>query len=292
MSDIDELQSVLERVSQREAAAQKRAVIYTAIPIIVAILLIWVTWRQVSQATTELDQAKAELSNTEQQLDESNRQLAEAQTLTTALEKQLTQTKDELDILGPQLLELQEKAKTLELQVQQSQQEITNLQAQRDNLSEQVEFLTIQVQESRIFENKLFEGDMFVIVKNLFAYDGQRSLLETILSLQTESSWEAGGLGPSGFDSPGFAAYVLKEHGLLAADPEDVHYSLMDQLEPNNTGTPQLGDVIFYESGYAMFYFQDPETGEDFVIGMTTFGVIPLEYDFAPIRFIRHVNYP
>jgi len=49
MSYEEELQSVLERVSQRESLAQRRAIFYTLIPILVGAVLIWVTWQQVAQ---------------------------------------------------------------------------------------------------------------------------------------------------------------------------------------------------------------------------------------------------
>jgi len=48
-----------------------------------------------------------------------------------------------------------------------------------------------------------------------------------------------------------------------------------------STDSPQTGDLIFYATGYTMFYFRTYE-GEPFCIGMTPVGIAPLKIDFGP----------
>lgn len=45
---------------------------------------------------------------------------------------------------------------------------------------------------------------------------------------------------------------------------------------------PHTGDLAFYPSGYALFYFEDPHGGP-FVLGMTPFGITALKPDFATV---------
>jgi hypothetical protein len=44
--------------------------------------------------------------------------------------------------------------------------------------------------------------------------------------------------------------------------------------------TPRAGDLLFYEAGYALFYFLEAGN-RPFVIGMTPFGITSLKPDFA-----------
>ena len=39
--------------------------------------------------------------------------------------------------------------------------------------------------------------------------------------------------------------------------------------------------MIFYDTGYTMFYFSD-ERGHAFYVGMTTAGIVALEIEFGP----------
>jgi hypothetical protein len=89
-------------------------------------------------------------------------------------------------------------------------------------------------------------------------------------------TWRLGGQSPDvGFDSPSFAAFVLRRAGALGADTSG---QLRDRLE--RVTTPRAGDLAFYEAGYALFYFLD-ENSRPFVISMTPFGVVAPEPDFA-----------
>jgi len=59
----------------------------------------------------------------------------------------------------------------------------------------------------------------------------------------------------------------------------------MQSLPP--TATPEVGDLVFYPAGYALFRFEDGR-GSPFVIGMTPQGIIALDPDFSkPIGAAR-----
>jgi hypothetical protein len=59
-------------------------------------------------------------------------------------------------------------------------------------------------------------------------------------------------------------------------------------LEP--VTEPSIGDIVYYEGGYSMFYFEI--NGEQFVIGMTPLGIIAQRINFASILGYLHVPYP
>lgn len=284
MSYEDELQSVLERVNERAAITQRRALIYTLIPIFVGAVLIFVTWQQVSKATEELNRTETKLADAQGALSISEEQNVE-------LQKKLVETTSTLEALQRQVDDLQIQSNQLNDDIKANQAELLSLQAERDLLSEQVSDLSVQVEQSGVLRNKFFDGDILVILKDMSGdFPSQTEMLREILNQQQVSSWLAGGIGPVGFDSPGFAAYMLTQKGLINGSPEELHYKLLNLLP--NIETPENGDIIFYRGGYTMFYFQDPFTQENFVIGMTPFGIVAMKYDFAERIGIGDVVYP
>ncbi|HEU4618110.1 MAG TPA: hypothetical protein VFV10_08710 [Gammaproteobacteria bacterium] len=120
--------------------------------------------------------------------------------------------------------------------------------------------------------------------------------LGTILDLRSRNvSWSLGGTDPSrGFDSPSFAAFVLKEHGALppdaAGDGDLSQRSRRLLASLPQADTPQPGDLVFYPAGYALFWFQD-QRNRPFVIGMSPSGIVALEPDFAQRLGVRRPAY-
>ena len=62
----------------------------------------------------------------------------------------------------------------------------------------------------------------------------------------------------------------------------------MDTLAPATQ--PQPGDVVFYPSGYALFWFVD-HNQQPFVVGMTPNGIVALEPNFAERIGVRRPSY-
>jgi cell wall-associated NlpC family hydrolase len=127
-------------------------------------------------------------------------------------------------------------------------------------------------------------------------FPGSESLLLDILDLrQRRAKWKLGGQSlQEGFDSSSFAMYVLKQKratGIELKSGEsllDASRDLYNRLSP--TTQPKTGDLVFYPSGYAMFYFQDQREG-NFVLGMTPFGITALKADFAKPGGYRQVQW-
>lgn len=95
-------------------------------------------------------------------------------------------------------------------------------------------------------------------------------------------SWKLRGSTPQeGFDSPGFATFVLSRMHTRTPVKMEMRYSLRDHVPA--TDSPNPGDLIFYEPGYAMFYLRDQQ-GQPFCIGMTPMGIVALDIDFGPRR--------
>jgi cell division protein FtsB len=135
----------------------------------------------------------------------------------------------------------------------------------------------------------------FVDLKAIYSrYPRQARILDHIFNLREEGvRWRLGGQHPAeGFDSPSFAAYVLREAGLPGGDTVpgesllESSRKLYERLPP--TASPRVGDLVFYPAGYALFYFED-ESRRPFVIGMTPAGIAALKPDFAERVGVRRV---
>ena len=112
------------------------------------------------------------------------------------------------------------------------------------------------------------------------------TLFNVLFATEDKLRWKLGGRSPSeGFDSPGFAYYMLTDglsSGTSSVDPitpqESAREHLCGKLE--RVSKPRPGDLACYLGGYTMFYFKDSK-GKPFVIGMTPKGVVALDPNFA-----------
>lgn len=110
-------------------------------------------------------------------------------------------------------------------------------------------------------------------------YPARYYILAEIIDLRRNARWRLGGHSPSeGFDSPGFAAYILNKYSVMKIG-DSQRYRLRELLPP--AAVPEIGDLIFYETGYTMFYFKDTQD-RPFCIGMTPAGILALDIDFGP----------
>jgi hypothetical protein len=137
-------------------------------------------------------------------------------------------------------------------------------------------------------------------------------LLTEILEQQNRNlKWKAGGASPeTGFDSPRFAAWLLERSGVIGKDQfaaltsQDTlgaQHGLITKFPVLPNITPSDGDLVFYRSGYTMFYFKDfgrlqnigdPNLIPGFVAGMTPFGIAGLDPKFADQIGVAHIAYP
>ena len=93
-----------------------------------------------------------------------------------------------------------------------------------------------------------------------------------------EIKWHLGGNSPEqGFDSPSFATYIINKFSKTNVTAGE-RYKLKEILP--TTTKPKVGDLVFYEQGYAIIYFE--YRNQPFVVGMTPIGLASLTLEFGP----------
>ncbi len=130
------------------------------------------------------------------------------------------------------------------------------------------------------YKNKRFHFD-FKRDKELFSrYPKQTRMITEMRRMidANEIKWHLGGNSPEqGFDSPSFAAYIIYKYSKTNVSAGE-RYKLKEILP--TTTKPKVGDVVFYEQGYAMIYFE--YRNKPFVVGMTPIGLASLTLEFGP----------
>ena len=137
----------------------------------------------------------------------------------------------------------------------------------------------------------------YISVKHIAVNNpGVFDLLHNILTESRDIKWHLNGKSPEeGFDSPGYAAYVLKRAGkgqsvsFSDIGNSSIRQQLLAELPHKPINSPlQSGDLIIYKGGFSMFYFVEESSASshelrkrEFVIGMTPLGVTALEKHFA-----------
>jgi hypothetical protein len=159
----------------------------------------------------------------------------------------------------------QDKVVSLQARVTELNTQVTQSQAQIKALSKQLaEALNLQKQVYNLNWSDL---------KMMYVDNGSASeILGVIQNLKDHVHWGMSNTAAGGYNSPGFAKLVLQQLHRIPADGE------LGSL-PRDNEPPRVGDIVVYDSGYHLFYFRDHEKRE-FVIGMTPFGVVSLNYDF------------
>jgi hypothetical protein len=199
----ESIELLLDSVAAKERQARKRAMIYTVVPILLAVILLWFTSKQIVEARQEVNRYERMVNELEERL-----------------------------------------------------------------------------RESTQYVRHLVQLDWSILKELHSRYPRQANLLQEILRMRNgEVKWKLGGSSPAeGFDSPSFAAYLLEKNDLLPI-PFSERYR-MQELIPR-TSNPEVGDLIFYDTGYTMFYFEG-RYNEPFCVGMTPAGIVALEIHFGP----------
>ncbi|QIA08777.1 hypothetical protein [Draconibacterium halophilum] len=170
------------------------------------------------------------------------------------------------------------------------EENITNLNTiiseKADSIAEMRKVMELAVN----YKNKRYEFN-FAVDKELYSrHPKQAEMLSAIRRMIEEEqvNWKLGGNSPeTGFDSPSFASFMINRHSKTKVQAQN-RYQLRNELP--TSASPEVGDVVFYEHGYAMFYFE--YRGKPFVVGMTPLGLSSLQYDFGPKRLgFGKVNY-
>jgi hypothetical protein len=267
--------SLVRQAEQMERKARQRAVAFTLIPVILAGLLLWFTGYQIQQANQQLASIQATKQAVQAQKDH--------------LQTQLDQTQMDLTITQQTLISARQALSDTQVQLKQTEKDNEDLQKQLQDLNNRLDEVSKQLKLATDFSKYEYPGDWQEAIKLIASFNPrQGEILLDISGLQTATTWKSRGFSPAeGFDSPSFAAYVLGVRGLIK-DPASDRYRLQDVLPRRSK--PEVGDVVFYQAGYTMFYFDDG-SGNPFVIGMTPLGVLALKPDFAEVIGYGAVDY-
>lgn len=291
----EQLRLLLEKAEERERTARRRAVYYSLIPIVLAGLLLGVTAWQVRNAQQQLAAAKKDLAETtmatqrlKEELKSVNQELEEAQKAVTISKQDLAATKARLEQAERNTARLRQEASKYREQAGELQDQALGLMDELDTISREIGRQQILASKFREF---LFTEDPATVVQYLAStYPEQSKLYAEILEFQRSNiSWNPRGNSPGeGFDSPGFARYVLQKHHLLPTSRSGARD--LRQLLPRRE-SPRVGDIVFYEGNNVLFYFASGQNTH-FVMGMTHLGILAFRTDFERIEGYGEVQYP
>ena len=215
---------IINKIKVEENQSRKRMFLYSSVPLIFTIILIFISWFSVNKA---------------------NEKVIIADTKVNELNHEIHSLEEILKVKTDSIKELQ---KVYEFAV--------NYRDQRFKFS-------------------------YSIDKALFSrYPQQTRMLSDVRDMISDNriKWNLGGNSiENGFDSPSFAAFMLNKYSKTQV-PRNEIYKLFEFLEKTNK--PKVGDIIFFEYGYTMFYFE--YNNKPFCVGMTPVGVSSLNLNFGP----------
>jgi hypothetical protein len=273
-SSEEQFEALSQQIEQREQLARRRAWLVTLIPIILAVLFLTYTIWQIAQAEKTLAVRTSELSDVEKEIIILHTQLPEAQAGLSQAQK---------NVAAAQTMEADSRVK-----YSNAQTELANVQATQVLVSQQLATANADMLTARglaPYSCSLSPERL----KEFYGTGGTRAdMLDYLFILQKRNvPWNLHGFSiEDGFDSPNFALFVLKNFNLVPSDTQP-DKKPWDILPP--TSFPSDGDIVYYDSGYTMFYYNigiDPVYGEPIpcVIGMTPLGIQVLRIDFAAQR--------
>lgn len=252
----EQLRKMVEQVEQKERHRRRKALLYTLIPVLVAVGMLAMAASQVQKSSQAGIIPQTELAYNQKTLAVAETSLARpSSTSAGAIIPQTT------------LVAMQAKVNQLQMTV--------------TSQSSQLDFSQMAWQDS------YYQGDLQTVGQYIQSLEnlkkirpGPAKLLDQILA-NLKVPWKADGkFFLEGVNSPTYVSQILNPKQFRSIDQA----TLMKEL-PFKKDRPEIGDVVYYADGYSFFYFVD-EKGQDLVIGMTPFGVVALKYDFArPVGF-------
>lgn len=249
-------------MEERERRSRRRAWLVTIIPIIFAGLLLGYTVWQISIKQNELNQIEKNTSALRTHVPQAQSTLSAALTAQVAVETAKAQ-----------------------VQIELSQAQI-DLSTAQTALAEAEIQIALKEEAGRVLAEGQCKIDEMVLKEYSSDYTPQAQMLIFLLERQQMNiPWNPGGFSEAdGFDSPNFALYALERQGLMPAsvEPGTPPWQLLPTIS-----VPADGDIVYYQSGYTMFYYELPasygsQAARTCVIGMTPIGIISLPVDFAP----------
>ena len=275
----EQLESLSRKIEERERLARRRAWLVTIIPIFLAGLLLAYTIWQISIKQNELNQIERDTSALRTHVPQAQNTLAAA--LTSQVEVEATKA--------------QVQAELFQAQVDLSQAQATLSQGQAVLATQIVE---IGQKEEIMNAGQSFQGNACPIAEEVIkeyasSNTPQAQMLLFLIEMQYRGiPWNPNGFSETdGFDSPNFAIFALQNNLVESSDSYKKGNLPWDFLPA--MPWPQNGDIVYYKSGYTMFYFElpisysNPKT-RPCVIGMTPLGILSQKMEFAEwIGFLK-----
>lgn len=288
------------KVARSESRILVRTVALVAVPVIVAAAWLWMTVAAVSDAQSELVTVEADLRSAKSDVAETQKSLttvkddlaAATKGLTTAkqaesdarasakaandaraqaeqVRKQAEREREEattaLKKAQVELVAVSEAKEKMSADLESYRKQIVSLQGELAESQSHYKELQTQLREAAKFDDHRYELNWAEVKSIAVRLRGAEEIFVRISELQQRGTgWDMSNMLQKGFNSPGFAEHVLRRP--------------LSELE--RTRAPKPGDIVIYDSGYAMFYFEDRDRTR-FVVGMTPIGIVALQYDFG-----------
>ncbi len=229
--------------------------------LVVGIVLgtMWILVDRLSKAKSEYDSVNDQLRAAQAGLEVTRAQSAQLQSLSEELTKKLADLQGQLTALQGQYDAVLKQKQEADKAVSDAQAKIADLQTR---LNQIYDFKPHIVPISEIDEKMAYGalGERGFRIFQMAIQDAHRKL-----------PFGAANNPEGGFTSPGYAQYLLGKIGITQP---------VSALKPR-AGPPKNGDIITYQPAYYMFYFSIPNAHKEFVIGMTTEGVLALDLNFG-----------
>lgn len=280
-----QFESLSKQIEEREQAARRRAWLITLIPIFVAVLLLAYTIWQIARAEEKLAAKTTELQSVEGEID--------------VLRTQLPQAQEGISAAQSTVEAVQAYANQLQTDLSQAQTQVAEAQSALATATAQLSDTQKELDSARVFAQNACPLDETVLKDFASDYAPQVQVLLYLMDAQRSGiPWKPGGFSPTeGFNSPDFALYVLQNATGFPLVSPDIKPGTPPWKILELTPTPANGDILYYQSGYTMFYYELPSAygSQDTmqcVIGMTPLGIISQQVQFAQNLGALNVPYP
>jgi hypothetical protein len=191
-----------------------------------------------------------------------------------SLEAQLADTKKALTASQQKLLESQKALADSQQQLVEAQAQAAKTKAELAKANDELAQAKEDLSEALDLEQYIYHLNWGELKPMYMEYGSAAEILHVINDLKDDVHWNSiNDPTEKAYNSPGFATLVLHKLGRLPAN------DTLAKL-PRDTGPANVGDIVVYEGGYHLFYFRN-RSNEQFVVGMTPFGVTALTYDFG-----------
>jgi hypothetical protein len=271
------------RIERAHRTALVRTVVLSALVVAAAAAFLWFIVNQAEQANARLhdlnaqiDAAKTAAATADARVAAANAQAAQAGQRVAAAEAARTKAEADLKSAHDARTKAEADLKTAQEALASAVDQTAKLRQQIGDLERRLAASQKALADALNLEKHVYKLNWDEL-KMIAADSGAAAyLLEKIAQQKDRVHWGMSNTEAGGYNSPGFATLILQRADRLPAGR-----ALADLKRDD--GPPHLGDIVLYDSGYALFYFRDHQRRE-FVIGMTPFGVLALNYDFGVKR--------